>query len=201
MNFHFSYCLVIDRSKGGIRKAFVLEESRRNKTYRMKKMKSLIGIVMITLTFFNCTNNDTDLSPETTNGLNRSSMDFNEIISAGEKLVYEVSSEHVSENSDLFEEEFQSVETIDIVAYNDFQLLKVTGQNLDNAPSTQYYSMDEIVGSGTELSNGGGSGNYCSTCLSPPGIRIYYYYMQPDGTLILRYTVCFPCPPGYALSS
>ena len=170
----------------------------------MKKLKYLIGVIVVSRMFFNCANNNDDLPQETTNLISKSSSSFNEIISAGEEVVYEVPSDHVEENSSVFEEEFSSIETIDAVRYNDFHLLKVTGQNLDEVPSVQYYSMDEIIGTGTELSNGGGSGNYCTTCTiaGGPGVLIYYYYMRPDGTLYLRSTTCFACPPGldHALS-
>ena len=161
-----------------------------------------MGAVVIAFTLSNCTNNNEDLPQETVLNQNRNSeVSFNEIISAGAEVVYEASEDYVEENSHLLEEEFKSIETMSVVSYSDFHLLKVNGLNLDGAETTHYYSMDEIEGSGSELrrAGGGGFGGYCNTCSynnSGKGVLIYYYYMRPDGTLYLRNTECFKCPAG-----
>lgn len=162
----------------------------------MKKIKHLIAVMVVVFAFSNCNDNNEDLPQEKTLEQNRSSeVSFNEIISAGEDLVYEAPSDYVEENSHYFEEEFKSIETIDVVKYNDVHLFKITGENLNETASIQYYSMDEIVGSGTELSNGGGNGgNYCTSCYR--GVIIRYYQARPDGTFYLLRTDCIPCPPG-----
>lgn len=177
-------------------KSLMINRVGKYKNLIMKRIKFLIGIMVVVFTLSNCTDNNTDLPEEViTEQTARSSESFNEIISAGEELVYEAPSDYVEENSYLFKEEFKSIETMSVVKYNDFHLLKVNGQNLDEVATIQYYSMDEIVGSGTELSNGGGNGgNYCTSCYR--GVLIRYYQVRPDGTFYLLRTECIPCPPG-----
>jgi hypothetical protein len=146
-----------------------------------------------TLNEFN-TESYAKLENKTTNQESQTDSDrFNEFISAGEKLVYELSSDYIEEVSHNFEEEFNSIEKMDVVRYNDFHLFKITGQNLESAPSVQYYPIEEIEGSGENVSL---SGPRVRPCQCGGKTKIYHYYMRPDGTLYLSHTSCHLCPVG-----
>lgn len=118
---------------------------------------------------------------------------FNETISAGVELVYELSTDYIEEVSHNFEEEFMSIEKMSVVMYNDIPLFEITGQNLDGVPTVQYNPMDEIVGEGTDVSL---SGPRTRPCQCSGRTKIYYYYQRPDGTFYLSHTKCFACPSG-----
>ncbi len=146
-----------------------------------------------TLNEFN-TESHATLDNKTTHQESQTDSDrFNEFISAGENLVYELSSDYIEEVSHNFEEEFKSIEKMDVVKYNDFHLFKITGQNLENATSVQYYPIEEIEGS---VENVALSGPRVRPCRCNGRVKIYYYYMRPNGTLYLSHTKCFACPSG-----
>ncbi|OUR97659.1 hypothetical protein A9Q86_15715 [Flavobacteriales bacterium 33_180_T64] len=147
-----------------------------------------------TLNEFN-TESYTKLENKTPNRESQTDSDrFNEFISAGENLVYELSSDYIDEVSHNFEEEFNSIEKMDVVRYNDFHLFKITGQNLESAPIVQYYPIEEIEGSGEDVSLAGPRVRPCRCGGSQ--VKIYYYYQRADGTFYLSHTTCFGCPAG-----
>lgn len=171
----------------------------------MKKIVSRIVLIAVfATTFMGCEEEATlnELTTESTinleNGItsrdSQADLDrFNEVISSGEKLIYELSADYIEEVSPNFEEEFSSIETMSVVEYNDIALFKITGQNLDGVPSVQYNPMDEISGEGMDVSL---SGPRTRPCQCGGKTKIYYYYMRPDGTLYLSHTKCFMCPTG-----
>ena len=160
-----------------------------------------MGALALVFAFFSCSKDNSDTTQEVNLDLNTStnirsienSEYFNQIIAEGEEFVYELSSDYVDEVSYNFEEEFNSIEKMDVVRYNDFHLFKITGQNLENAPSVQYYPIEEIEGSGEDVSL---AGPRVRPCRCGGNTKIYYYQVRPDGSLYLSHTKCFSCPVG-----
>lgn len=166
----------------------------------MKKLSKTLLLLIVVFTFYNCSDDATDVTEETTEIQSKNGEypeSIMEILGDMEEYrLYRISPDYVEENSYLLEEDFMSVEAIDVVRYNDVHFFKVSGQNYEAVDTIEYYALDEIVGTGTELSSGGNGGSYCNGCIGSNRTRIDYYYMRPDGTFYLRNWVCFPCPPG-----